>query len=668
MGGRSYGVNLRFIMDFVAPHLVEEMDNDESGKITLSALKSILFDAELDFVPESTALGFGIDLLVEVLGINAAEREVLEFFILCKYSRMLNDALELTPQNLDMASACSILSVILNRPLQAIENALSSDGILINAGLLESDGHPVSLERKFNVPGQLVDKLSVAHSSSLDVLDTFLNRAPESVLVREDFAEHADSFDLVSEYLSAAVRDGLSGVNILLYGAPGVGKTQIVRCICNTLRIDLFEVPDQDKEGGVYAPAERLSAYLFSQKLLENKSDTAILFDEMEDVFPQPDFFDSMRPRRMRTKGRKSWINRLLETNKRPAFWVGNNIDHLDLAYLRRFDLVLEIPKPSQSMRKRILNKFLAEKGIETNGWIGRVPDSPHLTPGLIEKSVRVIQAINPGEAGAAQLYKRLTGNVLKAMGYQAPTVPDKESVISYDPEVINIDVDPTTLTRGISDMQDARILFYGAPGTGKTELARHLAKSLEKPLIVRKPSDLLDKFLGGTEKNLAAVFEEAEQEGAVLLLDEVDSFLMTRAAAHRSWEITQVNELLVQIEAFKGVLIACTNAMSLLDEAAMRRFDVKVRFECMSASQVRKLFCQVLNQLGSEACETNSLIERRLGRLDSLTPGDFHAVIRRLRITGLELSPQSLCAALEQESSKKAENKGRGIGFSAHL
>ena len=81
-------------------------------------------------------------------------------------------------------------------------------------------------------------------------------------------------------------------------------------------------------------------------------------------------------------------------------------------------------------------------------------------------------------------------------------------------------------------------------------------------PLLVRRASDLLSMFVGEVEKNIARAFREAEDDGALLLIDEVDSFLQDRRGAQRSWEVTQVNEMLTQMEGFAGVFIASTNLL----------------------------------------------------------------------------------------------------------
>lgn len=665
---KPFSVDQSVILDCLRSEPSIEMDDEESIRLTSSLLAEMLEDTEIDFCAEKTALGVGIDLLVKALGMNSTERGILEFLIVLKSCYPMDEAADLIVENYDQSSMCTALSVILKRPRNAIEDALSPQGTLINSGLIRIHDKAVPLKRKIELVDGLVDKLAIAHSTTLDVLGLFVNRAPSAILSQEDFAEYSDHYVLVSEYLAAAIENRLSGVNILIYGAPGVGKTQMARCICESLGVSLFEVPDQKEQGEAYTPAERFGTYQLSQRILERKSKCAVLFDEMEDVFPRPGPIPFMSYSRSRSQDSKAWLNRLLESNQTPTLWIGNEVSHLDPAYLRRFDLVIELPRPSRSMRKRILTKCLSKRNIQAEDWIDNVPDSPLLTPGLIEKAVRVIRSVDADSDRAVKLYGQLTGAVLKVMGHDAPSSPRTGSVITYDLDMINADVDPGTLVRGIAATGEGRILLYGAPGTGKTELAHYLAGALEKPLVVRKPSDLLGKYVGSTEKNLAMAFEEASMEGAVLLLDEIDSFLRTRLAESRSWEISQVNELLVQIESFKGVLVACTNAFNVLDEAALRRFDVKVKFDYLAADQVRKLFFQVIGGDESGAATTNELINQRLVRLESLTPGDFHAIARKLKITGVPIDAQSLCTALEQECARKIEYKGRGIGFLANL
>src|SRR5690606_32926292 len=98
-----------------------------------------------------------------------------------------------------------------------------------------------------------------------------------------------------------------------------------------------------------------------------------------------------------------------------------------------------------------------------------------------------------------------------------------------YKPEYVNCKLDLTKVLEGIRECESARICLFGPPGTGKTAYGRWLAKQLDKPLMIKRASDLLSMWVGGTEENIAHAFKEAEDEQAVLLIDEVDSFLQDR-------------------------------------------------------------------------------------------------------------------------------------------
>src|SRR5690606_38701722 len=121
---------------------------------------------------------------------------------------------------------------------------------------------------------------------------------------------------------------------------------------------------------------------------------------------------------------------------------------------------------------------------------------------------------------------------------------------------------------------------------TGKTAFGKWVADQLDKPLLLKRVSDLQSPYVGVMEQNLAAAFLEAKRDDAVLQFDEVDSFLQDRRQAGRSWELSQVNEFLTQLEAFNRLLIATTNLMDNLDQAALRRFDYKIQMDYLRPCQ----------------------------------------------------------------------------------
>ena len=248
----------------------------------------------------------------------------------------------------------------------------------------------------------------------------------------------------------------------------------------------------------------------------------------------------------------------------------------------------------------------------------------------------------------------------LESLGHSRTPRQAVEVVTDYRPEVVNTDCDLTPVLGGLRTHGGGRICFYGPPGTGKTAYGRHLAEQLDRPLLLKRASDLLSMWLGGTEKLLAEMFEEARAEGAVLLLDEADSFLQDRGKAHQSWQITQVNEMLTQMEAFEGVFIASTNLMDQLDTAALRRFDLKVRFDYLRPEQAWTMFQDAARRLGIEA---DLIVKGELSSLAILTPGDFATVLRQARLNKPKDS-RELLARLEAECEVKPDSRRKPIGF----
>ncbi|KAK0330843.1 hypothetical protein LTR94_031247, partial [Friedmanniomyces endolithicus] len=169
-----------------------------------------------------------------------------------------------------------------------------------------------------------------------------------------------------------------------------------------------------------------------------------------------------------------------------------------------------------------------------------------------------------------------------------------------------------------------------------------------------------MSKWVGESEKAIAAAFRQAEREGALLMIDEVDSFLRDRDGARHSWEVTRVNEMLTRMESFGGVFIASTNLMGDIDPAALRRFDLKIRFDYLEPDQAALLLARQCAGLGVAPPLPADL--GRVRRLARLTPGDFAALARRHRFTPFT-DAAGLVAALDQECALK-HGRQAAIGF----
>jgi hypothetical protein len=223
-----------------------------------------------------------------------------------------------------------------------ISSAIRPNGQLLITRIVCIESSYAGGDLKFILPHSLGEAMFYPAENIHALMDAFLETSPPPNLKADAFAHVARETELLSAYLSKAVSSRVPGINILIYGPPGTGKTEYVRWLVAHLRNRLYQVKATDAHGGPISSHDRLAFFQLSQAFLQ-KGDALILFDEIEDVFPSgdspPDTFFRSRP----PVAGKLFINRLLENNPVPAIWVSNAVDHIDKAYLRRFDFSFEM-------------------------------------------------------------------------------------------------------------------------------------------------------------------------------------------------------------------------------------------------------------------------------------------------------------------------------------
>lgn len=175
-------------------------------------------------------------------------------------------------------------------------------------------------------------------------------------------------------------------------------------------------------------------------------------------------------------------------------------------------------------------------------------------------------------------------------------------------------------------------LLFHGFPGTGKTEFGKYLASETGLPFMIKRASDIFDKYVGETEKLLANTFLKAKQDKSILMIDEADTFLENRIKVDASHERSRVNELLCQLENHEGIVICSTNFLTNIDSAALRRFIFKIEFKPLTNNGKYLIAKKMLNEV-CNLPEDMSL----LNNINLLTPGDFKAVRDKLLIINNE-------------------------------
>ena len=656
--------------------VVLPLESDDDGDIAFSSERYIkLTSAKLLAVfkkrlavlvkadmPSDLPLFSNVETLAGIVGLSPTEKTLLIFATVLTTFSDFRKIISATNQNLSTSSLSKILATTLSLPEGELRSAMREDGLLTLTGIIEVESRPTDFERKIEVSSRLADMLLLPEASEKDLCHHFLKSAGKSSLKLPDYPHLANDIQVLSAYLSKSLAGNEVGVNVLFYGVPGTGKTELVKALADSLQADLYEIAHTVESGEPVKGEQRLKAFNLCQHLLARKPNAMLLFDEVEDVFQKQNMFTSIFGGGAATnpeKG-KAWINRSLERSSTPAIWVTNDED-IDPAYLRRFDYSVRFPIPPQKVRQKIARHHLGQFN-PTEDWLARIAANDQVSPGQLERAAKVARIIGVADfESARKLVEQTLDRSVALLGQKrVPTRPVRRT--QYDLGFINTDLPVAKLVDAMKINPNGTFCFYGAAGTGKSELARYMADEIGKPLLLRRASDILSMYVGGSEKNIASMFAEARQQDAVLVLDEADSFLADRRDAKQSWEVTQVNELLTQMEAFEGIFVCTTNLMNRLDQACLRRFAFKIKFDYLNADQRWAMFMNELARMGGDMSQTSEW-ERRVRSLDTLTPGDFAVVSRQVSMLGATPTPGSVYEVLHSECAAK-EQMSKPMGF----
>lgn len=534
----------------------------------------------------------------------------------------------------------SAIALLMGHPVSKVRNALARNGRLFSTGLVERPDWSRGRNLGLDVPRQLGRLIDGGCSTPAQFREGLFPAAPQPTTEWDDFKHLGDLRDLSARIVKGAVSGSHHGINLLFYGPPGTGKTEFCKVLAHQAGKALHAVGETDEEGEAPTARERSTALQLAQRLLSGAQEGIVLFDEMEDILDR-DFFSALFGRR--TGSSKIHLHRMLETNPVPVLWTTNDIESCDPALLRRMTLTVEMRTPGLRVREQVWKRLAERKNLPLgNDKIRELARDIEVPPALVAGALGVAQLTGGGERDL----DLAVGAADKALRGGHPKPPSVGNVQAFDPALVVTDLNLERLIERLGRPDAARnvsFCFSGQPGTGKSALARHLAEVMGLPVIQKRASDLLSMFVGGSEKAIASAFSQAREEGAFLIFDEADSLLGNRAFATRSWEVSQVNEMLTWMESHPLPFACTTNLADRLDSATRRRFTVNAEVRPLGTSQLgiafRKFF--ELEPLAG------------LFDLEGLTPGDMAAVSRRCKLLG-ERDKTSILAALQEEARAK--------------
>jgi len=609
----------------------------------------------------------------QIFSINHIEKEILTLLYLKETDSIVESIINDLCDEMHLSGLFSgkinlekPVSILCGMQKIAVRRALSNDGNLHKFGVISED---------YGLPRHIID---------------FLNGLDKRPLIAQFYSEfkgHAiplsklsvSNVDKNTLELISRSRDINRGLNILLYGTAGTGKTEFARSLGRHLKHDIYEINTLSDD--VRLPHDsayfRIQAFLACQRTV-NPAKSVIIIDEADDLLNTEQSIFGM----LRQNADKGQLNQLLDESRTFNIWIVNRWDGLVESTRRRFDYSIEFKSFSFNQRRDIWLSQLKTHHIRqyiNNNEIDQLASGFESSAGAITIAVRNTAAILRNNETCAMPAVEIIKNILNShtnlLGDEAihSGQPTNISPV-YGLDGLNIDINPHAVIKRCAvfnrnwsdntgtDIRNLNILLYGPPGTGKTEFARYLAGHLHRRLVQYQANDLLNPYVGMTERLIHQAFDQAERDQAVLFIDEADTFMGSRERAHHHWEISQVNEFLTNMEKYRGMLICATNFRQIVDSAAIRRFNLKMKFDYLTPDGNVIFFDRMLGRLVSRNLSPDEGDELRDIRF--LTPGDFKVVYQQYAISDeTNIEPFILIEALRREVSLKNEKVNR-IGF----
>ncbi|TVP59026.1 MAG: AAA family ATPase, partial [Halomonadaceae bacterium] len=310
---------------------------------------------EIDSQPADSGIPLTQNILRlgDQLGLNENECQILAFMAVYELFVELKESLEsVLPRY--RGQLPRLLALVLNLRPEAVDKALARDGKLSNAGLIEKGTKYRLMGRldELELLDGLADTLAGEFGQVDSLFENYFSKSSPATLNIADFAHVSTEVARLTRLLTGPQSSQRRGVNILLYGAPGVGKTELVKTLASSLGRPLYEVGSADEDGDSVAGEKRFRCLRLCQYLLADNQDALILFDEVEDVLSP-----ILARASLRRQSGKAWTNKQMENASVPTFWLSNNVFGMDPAHLRRFDYVLNLTPPPRETRVRMFTQ-----------------------------------------------------------------------------------------------------------------------------------------------------------------------------------------------------------------------------------------------------------------------------------------------------------------------
>ena len=363
--------------------LPSEMENSDDFcakvKKLLQGRNKMLPKLTALYANENPIIEQNIDTLTQLLSLNTTEQTLFRLSVQLRLDEPLKKLSEALPKS-NLVGVSELLSNLFGLPKSDIISALKDKGKLLGYGLLERNYNPDRFHDYLDWGKMLdFDEFISEPLNEQVLLKVCTKSAIEPSLSLDDFAYLNEMKTMMVDYLQSSFATHRKGVNILIYGAPGTGKTEFATLLAKAVSVSAHNITYMDENEEVIRAEERLNKCRVAQKILEGQS-SLLIFDEIEDVFDAGFFGHSVAQKN------KAWMNQLLENNNVPMIWLSNSVSGIDPAFLRRFDLILEMPDLPLKNKSALITQ-LAE-GKLSPAYVQHFAKVRSLTPAILSRTI----------------------------------------------------------------------------------------------------------------------------------------------------------------------------------------------------------------------------------------------------------------------------------------
>jgi|GEM_PF-1653156 len=505
-----------------------------------------------------------------------------------------------------------------------MEGADEIDAALGQKGLLTKNGLFSLAEQGFSLPdltATLVDNVQDSKFNEADILGALIGKPTTTEYDLEDYAYLGNKLTELVEFVKNAVAKGEKGVNILFYGPPGEGKSELKRVIAKALGYDLYEIgEDRDGDRTISSAERRIYKATQAWDYLKDRRDAIVGLEEAEDLVP-----DERAEGKAAFLQSKSDVNSLLEDNPVVQIVTCNDQDRFHRSFRQRFSFSLFIECPPTLARVKIWERHLAKQGVELSKEdvleLARNYEAP---PRMIANASRYA-ALSGGNINTIK--NALENGALLTYDWSEALTVQNRVPQDYNRDLINAGPEGQAaidelIAEGCERPGEERVPFSllvkTVPGSGAPSTLRYMAEQMTMNVHEISCKTLMKRSDVSSEARIAAAFKVAANSESFLILRDLDALAGSTAPTHRDWNDSPAVEAFQKAARIHNLPFAVTCALNVdVPETVSQTFSDRLELKVLEGDTLKAAYKQFFKRDAPAS----------ISELKDYTPNDFVAV-----------------------------------------